>query len=76
MSIREEYCEEAKKLIKITPTLECVEDVEFTVFLRECFLTIRGDLNSGMKTKEGFYLKLLEVRKGIEDGWKEMRAGK
>jgi hypothetical protein len=29
-----------------------------------------------MKTKEGFYTKLLEVRKGIEDGWKEMRAGK
>ena len=29
------------------------EDVMFTIYLRECFLTIRGDLNNGIKTKEG-----------------------
>ena len=76
MTIREEYCEEAKKLIRITSTLECAEDVMFTIFLRECFLTICGKLNNGMKTKEGFYTKLLEIRRGVEDGWRELRAGK
>jgi hypothetical protein len=39
-------------------------------------LTIRGDLNNGIKTKEGFYMKLTEIREGVRDGWKEKRAGK
>jgi hypothetical protein len=77
MSIREEYCEEAKKLLgNGKSTFICAEDVMFTIFLRECFLTIRGDLNVGIKTKEGYYTKLIEIRNGVEDGWKELRAGK
>lgn len=77
MSIREEYCEEAKKLLSNKKSIfDCAEDVMFTIYLRECFLTIRGDLNVGIKTKEGYYTKLLEIREGVRDGWREMRAGK
>ena len=77
MTIREEYCEEAKKLLSNERSIfDCAEDVMFTIYLRECFLTIRGDLNSRIKTKDGFYTKLLEVREGVRDGWKEKRAGK
>ena len=77
MSIREEYKGEAKGLMKgRLDSFMCASDVMFTILLRECFLTIRGDLNSGIKTKDGFYTKLLEVREGVRDGWKEMRAGK
>ena len=77
MTIREEYCEEAKKLLSNKRSIsDCVEDVLFTIYLRECFLTIRGDLNNGIKTKEGYYTKLTEIREGVRDGWKEKRAGK
>ena len=77
MTIREEYCEEAKKLLSNKRSIsDCVEDVLFTIYLRECFLTIRGDLNNGIKTKEGYYMKLLEIREGVRDGWREKRAGK
>ena len=52
MTIREEYCEKAKKLLSNERSIfDCAEDVMFTIYLRECFLTIRGDLNSGIKTK-------------------------
>ena len=77
MTIREEYCEEAKKLLSNERSIfDCAEDVMFTIYLRECFLTIRGDLNVGIKTKEGYYMKLLEIREGVRDGWKELRAEK
>ena len=77
MSIREEYYEEAKKLLSNERSIfDCAEDVMFTIYLRECFLTIRGDLNNGIKTKEGYYTKLLEIREGVRDGWREKRAGK
>jgi hypothetical protein len=77
MSIREEYYEEAKKLLSNERSIfDCAEDVMFTIYLRECFLTIRGDLNNGIKTKEGYYTKLTEIREGVRDGWKEKRAGK
>ena len=50
MTIREKYFEEAKQLMKREiSTFEKPEDIMFTIFLRECFLTIRGDLNSGNK---------------------------
>lgn len=77
MKIREEYCEEAKKLLSNKGSIfDCAEDVMFTIYLRECFLTIRGYLNIGIKTKEGYYTKLLEIREGVRDSWKELRAGK
>ena len=77
MTIREEYCEEAKKLLSYERSIfDCAEDVMFTIYLRECFLTIRGDLNNGIKTKDGYYTKLTEIREGVRDGWKEKRAGK
>ena len=77
MTMREEYFEEAKKLLSNERSIfDCAEDVMFTIYLRECFLTIRGDLNNGIKTKEGYYTKLIEIREGVKDGWKEKRAGK
>ena len=77
MSIREEYKGEAKGLMKgRLGSFMCASDVTFTIYLRECFLTIRGDLNNGIKTKEGYYTKLTEIREGVRDGWKEKRAGK
>jgi hypothetical protein len=71
MTIREEYFEEARQLIgRETSTFKKSEDIMFTIFLRECFLSIRGDLNTEMKTKEGLYEKLVEIRKGVEDAWR------
>ena len=71
MTIREEYFEEARKLMgRETSTFEKPEDIMFTIFLRECFLSIRGDLNTGIETKESLYEKLVEIRKGVEDAWR------
>jgi len=71
MTIREEYFEEAKQLMRREiSTFEKPEDIMFTIFLRECFLSIRGDLNTGMKMKEDLYKKLVEIRKGVEDAWR------
>jgi hypothetical protein len=72
MSIREEYKGEAKGLMKgRLGSFMCASDVMFTILLRECFLTIRGDLNIGIKTKEGFYTKLTEIKEGVKEAWKE-----
>ena len=72
MTIREEYCEEAKKLLSNGRSIfDCVEDVMFTIYLRECFLTMRGDLNNGIKTKDGYYTKLTEIKEGVIEAWKE-----
>ena len=75
MSIREEYKGDAKKLMSgRESSFMCASDVMFTILLRECFLTIRGDLNIGIKTREGLYLKLTEMKEGVEEAWKEMRG--
>lgn len=72
LTIREEYREEAKKLLSNGKSMfSCSEDVMFTILLRECFLTMRGDLNIGIKTKEGFYTKLTEIKEGVIEAWKE-----
>ena len=71
MTIREKYFEKAKQLMRREiSTFEKPEDIIFTIFLRECFLSIRGDLNTGMKMKEDLYEKLVEIRKGVEDAWR------
>ena len=66
--------DEIKKLIKgRIDSFDCVGDVLFTVFLRECFLSIKGDLNGDLKTKEELYQKLKCLDEIVRDAWKGVR---